>query len=98
MNVILTALVAMVVASTAQHLGLTEAIAGVIQKIASCSMCCTFWCCLAVLVFEGCDILAASALSLSVAYLSHWFGLLLGWLNNQYETLWQRINHPSRKK
>ena len=47
----LVALIAMVVAVLAHHLGLSEAIAKVVSKVARCPKCLTFW--LVLLVLTG---------------------------------------------
>ena len=39
-----------------------------------------------------CNIVAALLLSLAMAYLSNWFGILLLWLNHKYTDLWQKTN------
>lgn len=85
----LIALIAMMLATLAQHLGLPEAVARVVLRVAKCPKCLSFWIALLVLVRSGCNVFAAVGLSLTVAYLSFWFGLLLGWLNRKYAKLWQ---------
>lgn len=87
----LIALIAMMLATLAQHLGLPEAVARVVLRVAKCPKCLSFWIALLVLVLSGCNVFAAVGLSLIVAYLSFWFGLLLGWLNRNYDQLWQRL-------
>lgn len=87
----LIALIVMMFATLAHHLGLPEAIARVGLKVAKCPKCLSFWIALLVLVFVGCNAFFAIGLSLIVAYLSFWFGLLLGWLNRKYDELWQRL-------
>ena len=83
----------MVCAVLIQHLGLTEAMAAVVRKIASCYKCCSFWSCLAVLLLSGAEILPAVALSIFMAYMSHYFALMLMVLQKLYDWLWQRINN-----
>ena len=87
----LIALIAMVLSTLAQHLGLPEAIARVGLKVARCPKCLSFWIALIVLVLFGCNVFVAVWLSLVAAYLSFWFGLLLGVLNRKYDDLWQRL-------
>ena len=87
---LLTALIAMLAATMAHHLGLSEAVAKVISKILKCPRCLTFWFVLFVLFACGCNILIAIGLSILMAYLSIWIGLPLGVLNDLYERLWQR--------
>lgn len=87
----LIALIVMMLATLAHHLGLPEAIARIGLKIAKCPKCLSFWIALLVLVLVRCNVLIAIGLSLIVAYLSFWFGLILGWLNRKYDELWQRL-------
>lgn len=87
----LIALIAMLLSTLAQHLGLPEAIARVGLKVARCPKCLSFWIALLVLVLVGCNVFIAVGLSLIAAYLSFWFGLLLGVLNRKYDDLWQKL-------
>lgn len=87
---LLTALIAMLVATLAHHLGLSEAVAKVISNILKCPRCLSFWIVLFVIFMYGCNILIAIGLSLLMAYCSIWAELLLGTLNRLYEKLWQR--------
>ena len=87
---IATAFIAMAAALLAQHLGLSDAVAQVISKVLKCPKCLGFWTVLVVLIMEGCNIVIAVGLSLVMAYLSIWCGLLLGVLNDLYEMLWQK--------
>lgn len=84
------ALIVMMTAVMAQHLGLSDAVAKVLSKILSCPRCLSFWSVLFVLVILGCNLIIAMGLSVLMAYLSIWIGLLLGKLNDLYEKLWQR--------
>lgn len=86
------ALLTMMAVCLAQHLGLPQAIASVVLKVCKCPKCMTFWSTLLVLLMTGCDILIASALSVLMSYLSHFFGLVLMVLNNLYDRLWERGN------
>lgn len=81
----------MMLATLAHHLGLPEAIARVVLKVAKCPKCLSFWIALLVLVLVGCNVFVAIGLSLIAAYLSFWFGLLLGVLNRKYDDLWQKL-------
>lgn len=92
---VLIALISMVVGVTAHHLGLTEEMAKIANKIARCPKCCSFWIALFVLIYNGCNWLVSIALSLAVAYLSYFFGLILIVLQKIYNWLWQKAN---RKK
>jgi hypothetical protein len=88
----LVALIAMVVAVFAHHLGLSEAIAKVVSKVARCPKCLTFWLVLLVLMITCENTIVAISLSLLCAYLSNWVGLLLMWLNKVYNKVWERLN------
>lgn len=89
------AVAVMVVATTACHLGLPQESARVLSKILQCHKCLSFWTSLAVLFLTGCPLLIAVPLSLMSAYLSNWYAVLLVWLNQIYEWLW---NHLNRRK
>ena len=88
---VMTALMAMMAAVLAQHLGLSEAVAKVVSKILKCPRCLSFWTVLSSLVILGHDPFIAVGLSILMAYLSIWSGLLLIRLNDLYEKLWQRL-------
>lgn len=92
MEWLLIALICMVVGVTAHHLGLSEEAAEVVKKIASCPKCCTFWLSLFVLIYNGCDLFVSASLSMLVAYLSFYFGLILILLQKLYDWLWQKLN------
>ena len=84
------ALISMAVGVLIQHLGLSEAVVGVVQKIAKCPKCCAFWLTLSTLAYFGYDPLASLALSILMAYLSSFFGLALVLLNRLYLWLWEK--------
>lgn len=84
------ALISMVVGVLIQHLGLSEAAVGVVQRIAKCPKCCAFWLTLATLAYFGYDPLASLALSILMAYMSSFFGLALVLLNRLYLWLWEK--------
>lgn len=86
------ALTAAFTALLAQHLGLAEELAALAVKIAKCPKCTTFWATLAALVYSGCDVIAAVALSMLMAYMSFWAGFLLIGAQRLYDRLWKRIN------
>ena len=86
------ALIAMLVAVLAQHLGLSEAVARIILKVAKCPKCLTFWCVLGAEIAMQENLLIAIGLSLMCAYLVSWVGLLLVYLYKLYDRLWQRLN------
>jgi hypothetical protein len=86
------ALIAMMAACLVQHLGLSQAIASVVSRVAKCPKCLAFWTTILVLLILGCNPFVALVLSLLMSYLSHFFGLVLMVLNKIYDRLWQRGN------
>ena len=76
----------------AVHLGLPEAIAEVVTKVAKCEKCACFWITAAALWYSGADLIVIAALSILAAYLSHWIGLLLIVMQKIFTRLWQRVN------
>lgn len=86
------ALTAAFAAILAQHLGLVEELAELAVKISKCPKCTTFWVTLAVLMYSGCNVIAAVALSILMAYLSFWAGFLLIGAQWLYDWLWQKTN------
>lgn len=85
-----TALIAMAMATLSHHLGLSEAMSKVISKVLKCPRCLSFWTVLLVLVLHRYNVFFAIGLSLLMAYLAIWSELLLGYLNQLYEKLWQK--------
>lgn len=86
-------MLAMAIAATlAVHLGLTEAIAAVVMRIASCERCAAFWLTAAALWHAGADVITIAALSILAAYASHWVGIILIVLQHIYNKVWQRAN------
>ena len=85
------AMLLMVAATVSVHLGLPQAIAGVLMKISKCHKCLSFWLTLLGLLWLGCPIVHAALLSLLAAYLSNWFAVLMVVLNKLYERLWERL-------
>ncbi len=98
MTAILIAIAVMMSATIGVHLDLPQAIVSVAGKVCKCPKCLSFWATLATLWLADrtgwaeCNIVAAILLSLAMAYLSNWFGILLVWLNHKYTDLWQRLN------
>ena len=86
------ALIALVSGLLAQHLGLSEAVANRITKVAKCHRCLVFWITLIVLALCHYNLIIAIGLSLLNSYISNWFGLGLIWLNKQYNRVWERLN------
>lgn len=92
MEWLIIALISMMVGVTAHHLGLAEEAAKIIDKIAGCPKCISFWLTLFVLLLSNCNLLVAIALSLVAAYLSYYFGLILMLFQNVYNWLWEKVN------
>lgn len=90
-----TALIAMMMAYLAQYLGLPQALAAVIAKVAKCPKCFTFWITLIVLLIVGGNVLIAIMLAVLMAYASYYWSLVIMWMQKKYDKLWQSI---SRKK
>lgn len=86
------ALTAAFMAKLLQHIGLAEELAELLVKVAKCPKCTTFWVTLAVLVYSGCDKIAAVTLSLFMAYMSLWVGFALMGLQQLYDLIWEKIN------
>lgn len=88
----LVALIAMVGGFIAQHTGLTQAVAGVISRVAKCHKCTVFWCVLISTTFVGTPLYIAIAEALLCSYVSNWLGLAFMWLGKKYEELWQKLS------
>lgn len=86
------ALAVMVASTLIVNLGLGEALADVSGKILKCPTCLTFWGTLVTLYCYKADIITMLVLSIFVAYLSNYFGLILSMLNKLYDRLWVLIN------
>jgi hypothetical protein len=80
----------------AVHLGLTEAIAKVVGKVAQCERCATFWGTAFVLWMNFGDVVAVIALSIVAAYLSYWIGIGLIILQHLYNKSWEKLNQLGR--
>ena len=91
MNCVGIAMLTMIVATLAVHLGLPDAIAKVVSKVMQCHKCLTFWSTLIVLTYLGTDVFIAALLSIFAAYMSDWFGMLLVMLNKLSDQIWQRL-------
>ena len=90
MAIILTSLIVMVSVCLIHHLGLAHAISEVVDKVLSCSQCFTFWSVLAALVYLSTDMITAVFFAITMAYLSNWFGLLLLYLQRQFNIFYGR--------
>lgn len=86
------ALMAMAVACLAQHIGLPQAVASVLAKVARCSKCLTFWITLTVLLIANGRLIVAIMLAIVMAYVSHYFGFVIVLLQQLYDWLWERVN------
>lgn len=93
--IVLIAIATMIAATLAQHLGLTEAIAHVVDKIASCSQCFTFWVTMSALLYLGHDVYASALAAVAVAYLSNWFVLFLLILQRKFTHLYEKERHTT---
>lgn len=85
------AIVLMMVATVAVHMGLPQEIAKVITKICGCHKCASFWLTLVVTATMK-PLWLALLLSLLSSYLSGWFAMVLVMLNKIYEKLWEKLN------
>lgn len=71
LSLLLTSIVLMVSVNLIRHLGLAQAIAEVVGKILGCSQCLTFWSVMAGLIYLDQDIITATFLAITMAYLSN---------------------------
>lgn len=88
--IVLIAIATMIAATFAQHLGLAEAVARVVDKVASCPQCFTFWVTMSALLYLGHDVYASALSAIVVAYLSNWFVLLLLILQRKFTQLYEK--------
>ena len=88
----------MVSVNLIHHLGLAQAIADVVGKILGCSQCLTFWSVMAGLIYLGQDIVTATFLAITMAYLSNWFGLILLYLQMKFTTLYEREKDKEERR
>lgn len=93
--IVLIAIATMIAATLAQHLGLAEAIAHVVDKVASCPQCFTFWVTMSALLYLGHDVYASMLAAIVVAYLSNWFVLLLLILQRKFTKLYEKERHTT---
>lgn len=84
------AIVMMMSATLAVHMGLSGAIGKVVAKVLGCHKCLSFWLVLVVMVHVY-PIWLALLLSLVCSWLSGWFGMVLVVLNRIYERLWEKL-------
>lgn len=98
LTLLLTSIVLMVSVNLIHHLGLAQAIAEMVGKIMECSQCLTFWSVIAVLTYLGQDIVTATFLAITMAYLSNWFGLILLYLQRKFTTLYEREKDKEERR
>ena len=89
---VVIAILLMLAATTAVHMGLPQAIALILSKVLTCHKCLSFWFVLAGLLYAGCQPKYAVLLSILMAYLSNWFAIVLILLNRLYTRLWEKVN------
>lgn len=78
----------------ANHLGLVEAVEGVIRHkipILNCSKCAGFWVVLAYSVLIGRPLIASVAVSFLCAYTAVWLELLFGFIDVMYNEIYENI-------
>lgn len=88
MEAVWIAMLAMLSAVLIVNLGLGDAIAEVSGKILKCPTCLSFWGALAALLYNGTEIIIAVSLSILVAYLSNFVGIVLMMFNRLYTWLY----------
>ena len=88
MEAVWIAILAMLSAVLIVNLGLGEAIAEVSGKMLKCPICLSFWGALAALLYNSTEIITAVSLSILVAYLSNFVGIVLMMLNRLYTWLY----------
>lgn len=98
MAIILTSLIVMVSVCLIHHLGLAHAISEVVDKVLSCSQCLTFWSVLTALVYLSTDMITAVFFAITMAYLSNWFGLLLLYLQRQFNIFYGREREKDKEE
>ena len=98
LTLLLTSIVLMVSVNLIHHLGLAQAIAEVVGKILECSQCLTFWSVITGLTYLGQDIVTATFLAITMAYLSNWFGLILLYLQRKFTTLYEREKDKEERR
>lgn len=96
--IVLIALSTLVAATLAQHLGLAEAIAHVVDKVASCTQCFTFWCAMSALLYLGYNVYLSALAAIVVAYLSNWFVLLLVLFQRIFTQLYEKTRNQEERE
>ena len=98
LTILLTSIVLMVSVNLIHHLGLAQAISEVVGNILECSQCLTFWSVMAGLIYLGQDIVTATFLAITMAYLSNWFGLLLLYLQRKFTILYEKKRDKEERR
>lgn len=81
----------------AGHLGLLDYASSVLSKVVGCSKCMTFWMVVVILLCQEHNPVITVTLAMLYAYVSLWFELLLGALNQLYDWIWEKIiKRPKR--
>lgn len=93
--IVLIAIATMIAATLAQHLGLAEAMARVVDKVASCPLCFTFWTTMTTLLYLGYDVYVSALAAIVAAYLSNWFVLLLLIVQRKFTQLYEKERHTT---
>jgi hypothetical protein len=81
-------------ATLANHLGLVEAVEGVIRHkipVLNCSKCASFWVVLICSLCSGVPLIASVAVSFLCAYAAVWLELLFGYVDTLYNMLYENI-------
>jgi hypothetical protein len=81
-------------ATLANHLGLVEAVEGVLRHkipILNCSKCLSFWVVLLCSILSGLPLIASVAVSFLCAYCAVWLELLYGYIDTLYNKLYENI-------
>nr|DAI89055.1 MAG TPA: hypothetical protein [Caudoviricetes sp.] len=88
--IVLTVIAVMMAAALAHHLGLADAVAKVVDKVAACLKCFTFWCSMTALLYLGYDVFMSALAAVVAAYLSNWFVLALFFLQRKFTQLYEK--------
>ena len=87
-------LLLMLSAVLANHLGLVEAVEGVIRHkipVLNCPMCASFWVVLVYSLIAGRELVASVAVSFMCAYIALWLELLCGYIDTLYNRFYESI-------
>lgn len=87
-------LLLMLSCTLANHLGLVEAIEGVIRHkipILNCSKCAGYWVVLIYSIYIGRPLIASVAVSFLCAYAAVWLELLCGYIDTLYNRCYENI-------